>query len=479
MAKRHYTLELTVKGFVHIGNGETLGKKDYFQSNGKIAILDVKKFVANLTPEQLKDYCEYLATPPERRDDKDNLQIYLKQHNLLGAAAKSIAYVVESPLATARRGAIQYHDVFKFVKDPYGNPYIPGSSVKGMLRTALLNVLALDNKSLSEKYDAQLSCSKNRRDQGKAAKSLEKAAFWLEQPDKNDAHTLNDIMKYVSVSDSKPLSTSDLAFVKKFDKFSRADDCSHKLAMGELTDAEGNELNIYRECLRPGTKITVAVDIDSRIDDYLPFALDKNALEQIFTRTYEVYKKYFLDYFDAEEESASTAASNDGICQYIIASGPFAGKRCRNHAVDGTPFCKSHQQQASEPLATATAQELTCYLGGGVDFDSKTVLNALFGNEQKRLPEMAHILYTQFPTRIDRSYHNKLANEIEDAGYFVKDMRASYNKNGKLTKAKEDHRHWRDVELGVAPHTMKFGLMDKEKLPMGKCSISIKELGEE
>ena len=474
MSKRHYAFELTVKGFVHIGNGNQYGKKDYFQSGKKIAILDVEKFVANLTPEQLKDYCDYLADS----FNKDGLHYYLRNRQLINVAEKSIAYVVESPLATARRGAIQYHDVFEFVKDPYGNPYIPGSSVKGMLRTALLNVLALDNKNLSKKYDAQLACSRIKKDQSKAGKSLEKAALWLEQPDKNDARTVNDIMKYISVSDSKPLSCSDLAFVKKFDKFSRADDCSHKLDMGELTNIEGNELNIYRECLRPGTKISISVDIDSRIDSYLPFALDRQGLEQILTQSYELYKKCFLDYFDAEEESTSAATNNDGMCQYIITSGPFAGKRCRNHAVDGTPFCKSHQQQASEPLATATAQELTCYLGGGVDFDSKTVLNALFDNEQKRLPEMAHILYTQFPTKVDRSYHNKLSNEIEDAGYFVKDMRAQFNRNGKLTKAKDDHRHWRDVELGVAPHTMKFGLMDKEKLPMGKCSISIKELGE-
>ena len=106
------------------------------------------------------------------------------------------------------------------------------------------------------------------------------------------------------------------------------------------------------------------------------------------------------------------------------------------------------------------------------------MVNALFSGSEKRLFELAHILYAQFPTKIDRGAgirsNGDLAREVEEAGYGPRNFKAVY-RNGRLVKAKEDHRHWRDVELGVSPHTMKLGILDGKKLPMGKCSLSIKE----
>lgn len=469
MEKRLYRLEFTAQGPIHIGNGNKYGKKDYFQSSKKIAVLDVKRFAARLAPNQLDDYCSFLSGSSREGD----LQTYLEKNNLMDVANDSVAYFVESSLATAKRGSVQYHEVFEFVKDPFGNPYVPGSSVKGMLRTAMLNSLALNDKSLVQSYDAQLACD----GQGckKADKKLMKKAFWVEQPDENQLSIANDIMKYVSVSDSRPLSCSDLVFVKKYDLFSRKDDCSHKPNMGKRTDTHGNALNIYRECLRPGAIITVDIDIDSQIDKYLPFLFDVQGIEQVFLQSYELYKKHFLDSYDVEDPCSSNEKKSDGRCQYIIASGPLAGSRCRNHAVDGTLYCSKHQQEA---IAGVASKNVTCYLGGGIDFDSKTVVNALFSGSEKRLFELAHILYAQFPTKIDRGAgirsNGDLAREVEEAGYGPRNFKAVY-RNGRLVKAKEDHRHWRDVELGVSPHTMKLGILDGKKLPMGKCSLSIKE----
>ncbi len=469
MSKRHYCIEFTLDGPVHIGNGNQYGKKDYFRSNGKIAVLDIKKFAASLNPEEFSAYCEFVSEDSY----KNNLQTFLKRHQLIRTAERSIAYCVESQLATARRGDIQYHDVFEFVKDAYGNPYIPGSSVKGMLRTALLNNLILHRPELATCYDESLAC--NKREAGKAGKRLEKKAFFVEQPTQSDLTVLNDIMKYVSVSDSAPLSCNDLAFVKKYDKFSRSDDGSHKRDMGELTDYEGNSLNIYRECLRPGTKVTVTVDIDSRIDEYVSFPLDIKGLEQVLTRSYELYKKCFLDYFDAEEGSSSGNKKSDGQCHYIMTSGPLEGHRCRNHAVEGTLFFKTHQDQAAVSSSDSSLSKITCYLGGGVDFDSKTVMNALFDNSSERVSKIAQMLYSQFPTKIDRKRYSGLVEMVEEAGYRPGSFNARFKGNGRLSKAKEDHRHWRDVEFGVSPHTMKLGALGNEKLPMGKCSVEIKE----
>ena len=44
--------------------------------------------------------------------------------------------------------------IMNFMRDPYGNPYIPGSSIKGMLRTILLAADIMKNP-LYYKQDVQ------------------------------------------------------------------------------------------------------------------------------------------------------------------------------------------------------------------------------------------------------------------------------------------------------------------------------------
>lgn len=474
MSVRRYELELTAAGPVHIGNGNAYGKKDYFRSGKKIAVLDVRKFAAGLSGAQMSSYCEFLEKST-RQDSNANLQSFLEgDAAFMKLAEKSVAYRIDSPLATARRGSVLYYDVFEFVKDAYGNPYVPGSSVKGMLRTALLNALLLDDP---DGYKPLFDGETARRSRSAGCdRAIVRKALWKERPDALDPSIVHDIMRYVSVSDSAPLSTDDLVFVKKYDKFSVDDDASHKLSMGKISDDayyEGNELNIYRECLRPNTRFSVSLDIDDRIDAYLsPLVLDADGLRMILKRSYDFYSEVFLSHFDAGEQGSSETDGADEICRYVIAAGPLAGTRCRNRAVDGTGYCNTHKDKAG---AAGPVESSTCYLGGGVDFISKTVVSALFDDHSERLSEVARILYGQFPTRIDSSLKPDLADAVRREGFEPRYMRASYKKSGQLNKAKDDHRHWLDEELGVSPHTLKMGVLGDKKYPMGKCALEIKE----
>lgn len=482
MTVRRYRFELTTAGLVHIGNGETYGKKDYFLLDGKVAVLDVRKFVGFLSKDQMAGYCEFLEVSTKENRDA-TLQNYLrKNESLMTIAKKSIAYKVDTPLATARRGSIQYHDVFKFVKDSYGNPYVPGSSVKGMIRTALLTFLLLDDSERARFFDAEAArCGRGKN----LDKRMMREVFWREKFGGTDSDVANDIMKYVSVSDSEPLSVNDLVFAKKYDKFSKSDDASHKLDMGNISTGayyEGNELDVYRECLRPRTRFSVSVDIDGRIDEYLaPLVLDAEGLRSVFERSFGLYSECFLNNFDTggggtpSSGGASASDGDDGICRYVTASGPLAGRRCRNRAVDGTGYCNTHKDKAGADGAADSGASVTCYLGGGVDFNSKTVVNALFESQLDRVSEVSHILYSQFPSKVDFSLHPGLLNDIRREGYKPRSMGASYDGRNRLRKGKDDHRHWRDVEFGVSPHTLKMGLLGKEKHLMGKCSLDIRE----
>lgn len=470
MAVRHYKIVLTTVGPLHVGDGGTYGKKDYFSCSGGVAVLDVPHFIEPLQQAGLlEEYCAFLET-----DSRSGLQDFLDSHpQAKNAANNSVLYKADTPLARARSGSYQYFDVATCIKGADGSPYVPGSSVKGMLRTALLTGIILDDRAAyASLYDSAVARGDGRKNAGGR---IEHRAFWREHPDANDETVVNDIMRYVSVSDSAPLSASDLVFVKKYDKFAKGDSGRHKKDMGKISDAayyEGNAINIYRESIKPGVRIELTLDIDARIDAYLGRPLDRSGLQEVLERAFDLYSRCFLDHFDADGsgESGSGAASvDDGVCRYIAKGGPFAGQRCRNASIGGTGYCRLHQDEAA-----SAGKQIACYLGGGVDFDSKTVVNALFEDDCARVDEISRILYEQFPTRLDPSIHARLRDEIRAAGFEPKTMKALY-RNQHLAKGKDDHRHWKDVELRVSPHTMKFGMLGGKKYPMGKCSISIEE----
>ena len=338
-----------------------------------------------------------------------------------------------------------------------------------MLRTAILLNILLDGKEYRALLDGALDKRRG------ADKVIMRKTLWKEQPDPCNQGVVNDILKYLSVADSSSLSTDDLVFVKKYDLFSKNDPADHKLNMRNLTLYEGNELDVYRECLRPGTNISVEIAIDERIDSYLNApVLDDKGLCEVLQRQFDFYSSRFLSHFEqGQEESSVNDSSGDIQCRYVIQSGPLAGMRCRNHAVEGTGYCNKHMNEAS---AGRSANDAICYLGGGVDFMSKTVVSALFGSEEESVAAISRILFDQFPTRIDRSIYSGLPDRVSRAGFDSKPMKAIYNrKTERLSKGKVDHRHWRDSELGVSPHTMKWGIIGKRRYPMGKCTICIRE----
>lgn len=467
MPSKRYRLTLTVEGLVHIGDGGKYGKKDYFLTKqGTIAILNAPSFVSKLDHDQLNEYCEFL-----KKDSRTGLQEYLRRKGLDAVARGARLYTLD-----ARRDSYQYFDIWRFVKDAHGCPYVPGSSIKGMLRTAILiSLIARDRETYEKLYDRGEVLKKRQRTDG----DIQRKAFWVGQLDRDGDSAVNDVLRYLSVSDSDPLSVDDLVLAKKYDKFSQKDDGRHKKKLGKTSDKEayyqGNELNIYRECLRPGTTIRTTLTVDERIGQYFDgLRLDRDGLPKALLFSYELYQKCFLSHFDIDGKATSTKkeASSDGRCKYIYQSDRVAGTRCRNRAVGGTGYCNMHKEYAKsgDTGGSGSVQDPVCYLGGGIDFNTKTIENALFVDEKRRVDEVSHILFNQFPTKLDGRLHATLKSDVQQAGFKPKN---TFNQH---KKAKEDHRHWRDGALGVSPHTLKMGKVQDKMYPMGKCRARFEEL---
>lgn len=465
MAVRHYRLSITTAGPLHIGNGETCGKRDYFVvDRSHVAVLDMPRFVAELDDGQLDEYCRFLAA-----DAGGSLEQFLDSKGLMAIARRHVRYQVDTPLARAPRGQWNRLAVAQFVKDAHGCPYVPGSSVKGMLRTAILAHLILaDPARYAPLYDRGKALDRSTR--RSACMDIEREAFWREHPDPYDDKVASDIMRHVSASDSAPLPTDALVFARKYDKFAKSDPGAHKRRMGNTSVGaynEGNELNIYRECVRPGTDIELTLDVDDRIDAHLGgLALDARGLVSVLEEGFGLYRRRFLDKFDlgGVEGAGTGGGADDGNCRYVIASGPLKGRRCPNKAVGGTGYCNTHREHAAPAVDKAA-----CYLGGGTDFNTKTVANALLGDGRGATYEISRILYAQFPTQLDPS-RRELRDEVLEAGFEPEGRRFPGRQR------KQDHRHWKDTELGVSPHTVKLGIIGGKPYLMGRCSLAIEEV---
>jgi len=439
MSVKNYQIKLTTVGPVHIGSGNKHNKKDYYPKDEIISIIDVAEFYKMLSAVQRDKYQDFLNTSSGM-----SLLGFLEANDLFNIAEKATSYKLSAKLQQNGNGIYTFVDVFEFIKDTYGYPYVPGSSVKGMLRTAILASAIINDRSEYEGlYHGYKRLDIKRRNT--ATDSIEKKLF--ERIPNNSKEPI-DIMRYISVSDSKPLAIEALAFVTKYDKFSLKDDGSHKIR----GDSEGNQLNIYRECLKPGTVVELTLSIDDRINEYI--SIDGDKLRSMLRQFTELYKSSLLDFY---------ITADDGLCQFIHPDGLQAGKRCQNRAIGDTGYCTDHKDNAQDKN-NVNNKQILCYIGGGVGFTSKTVINALFNDDKRRVNEVSRFLYKQHPTKLVKAKQAALRKKVQKAGFKPE------------VGKKNDPRHWRDNEFGVSPHTLKMGKVDGELLQMGLCRIEITEI---
>lgn len=195
----------------------------------------------------------------------------------------------------------------------------------------------------------------------------ERVFHTLVRNDKKKSDKVNDFMAGLRVSDSKPLTTDCLILCRKQD---------------ERKDGEKKELNLARECIRPGTKLEFDVTVDT--------TLCKWEKAQIL---------WALRFF--------------GQCYTECFGGKFA---------------------SGDKLAPNMF-----YLGGGSGFASKTVVYPLLGSAG--LKTVSKIIDTTLPVKI-----------------------------------RHQHKHFKDVQEGVSPHTIKKTTYNGRKYSFGLCSLDMEEI---
>lgn len=260
---KHYRMELVAVGPIHIGSGKKLLKKEYIfrWDKGNVLILNETALYGGIRKQQLEDeFTNFLMNG----SPYDDLGGWLDRQKVPRTEYERwVAYRLEGGDLLAEKG--KSVDVQTCMKDSYGKPYVPGSSIKGMLRTVLL---AGELQSAQEKYRPSASAvirhagaSGVRPDRylQDEVSDIENAAFHILHR-KNERgkeiqlkNAVNDCLSGLVVSDSDPIETSNLILCQKMDV---------------TVDGIVNKLPILRESLRPGTVIRFSITIDPKICQY-------------------------------------------------------------------------------------------------------------------------------------------------------------------------------------------------------------------
>lgn len=303
----HKTYELECISPIHIGNGQLLKQYEYIllkdRNQQRVCFLDKMKWMRFLMDHDLvDDYAGYVFS-----NRRSALYPWLRQHNL---DVKNVVRKVchsSADVYFVRQGQENTNDIFRQVKLPTGDPYIPGSSLKGAIHSAIL-FHAIQKEP--EKYLNVWSKIKNvmcsGRGRNQCGKELEIIKQELEkdilcrlpQRTKNFDAALQSAMKGISVSDAMLVGEEkDTLILQKYDV---------SAARNEALDDHG--ISVFRECIPAGRKLTFSMTLDKNIAKYI----ELSSLAELWKWTRE-----FVD-FGLEKEEKVFGHAYEGEFQEAI-----------------------------------------------------------------------------------------------------------------------------------------------------------------
>lgn len=253
---KEYEVVLETVGPVFIGSGKEFNKKEYILKPNEAWIMDMQRLFTFFSKKHLTRQFESFFLDDFRKD----LSGFLRESNIQPKEVEEyIKYRIRQTDTALERGT--KISVMEFSRDPYGMAYVPGSSIKGMLRTILLSDSIINSKG---KYiDAKSGFENGLRRGGNRntflrseQKQIETVAFnTLGRNDRNKGDAVNDVLSGLRISDSKPIPHENMVLCQRIEYH---------------MDGTEKRLNVLRECLMPRTKIYFTLTVDETICPYSP-----------------------------------------------------------------------------------------------------------------------------------------------------------------------------------------------------------------
>lgn len=283
-----YRVKLRTIGPVFVGSGHKYGKSDYLFDAKNRTVSIVRK---DVLMEWLIDNRKVDAYEREfLRPGGQNLEQFLRKVCMFPQDRKKLIRYTIDVGGTLREGT-SLKEIDAFIRNSAGQAYIPGSSLKGALRTAIL----------FEKIRAfgRLPGIKNDPKQFPEEPYLHTLGLTRQKED-----AINSLMRGISVADSAPIPDTDLTLVQKVDL---------------RKDGQEQRPNLVRECVRPDREVVFSLTLDRSI---LRDALSARDILKAISDFYTYYRSEFSARFPEEDPDAPAS----GSCLFLGGGSGFFNK---------------------------------------------------------------------------------------------------------------------------------------------------------
>lgn len=233
---------------VHIGTGQAYSPHEYVFHQGKksgshyVVRIDMGKFFNSLDENQKKRYIEQVRT-----DNNFSLNKFFKDESI-GNLQDIHRYLIHREKNVLPKSISKIRECIRTAD----TPYIPGSSIKGAIRTALLWKYFSDNpRKAVDKLKDELRGRVNKKFFGK---DLTDRVFAYKVDRNNRYDPKNDVMKFLLVSDfmlEKNIQTT-LQNIKTWS------------LQGKIMNPKNFTINA--ECITKGSNLEGSISISDQID---------------------------------------------------------------------------------------------------------------------------------------------------------------------------------------------------------------------
>lgn len=262
-----FDLELTTRSPLCVGSGRVYQKMEYVydRRSRSVSFLDETAFVEMLMEKGLVDKYERFIL-----DGAKNLYSFLR--DVCKLTDREMKKIMRCTISGENLSEdLHLRQIIGFSRNAQNQAYVPGSSIKGALRTVILTDRILDDQTGNKNF------VKNDIPESRYLNTLHC------QLDKNgniSDNAVNSIMRGIQVSDSEIIPDSRMILTEKIDAFPNG---------GE------NILPIYRECVVPRTKIRCKLTLDQSI---LKNQITIESLLKSIERFDDYYWETYVRHFD-------------------------------------------------------------------------------------------------------------------------------------------------------------------------------------
>ncbi len=272
---KSYRLRIFPKTYLHISSGEWLDPTQYVIKDNRMYVINQPRFIADLRKRDPGSFDKILGMTHDRIAqffsdvfDPEARDTWIQSHPVDKGMQEKYDEDLKNPSAQQLVSAFICNHLT-------GEPYIPGSSIKGAIRTAMLAYLL---------------------------KTTETPVSYASNGNVSDEYLEPKIFKYLDGKGKPSITADPFKYMKVSDASFRPDDLILKLAQNiKRLQAEENirkhgkgELNYLLQSLNMGTLgIAARIDFDERWLSEYPVSMIIQACQEFFKHKVEADNRFY------------------------------------------------------------------------------------------------------------------------------------------------------------------------------------------